>query len=141
MPTRRQRKLNELLLEEISLLVPGPMEDPRLTSVRVTRVESTQDLSTVKVYVTVLDDDASVDEALQALEHASGRLRTELGAVGLRRIPRLVFAHDKAFESGQRVLWLLDHMTDATATGEDAQDDADAASRSDDASAGHRTGG
>ncbi len=110
MPTRRQQRLNEMLLEEIALLVPGQMDDPRLTGVRITRVETAQDLSTVKVYFTVLDQDESPDEAVHALQHAAGRLSAELGAVGLRRLPRLVFAQDKAFESGERVLWLLDHL-------------------------------
>ena len=110
MPTRRQQRLNELLLEEISLLVPGQFDDPRLTGVRVTRVETTQDLSTAKVYFTVVDEDETVDEAVDALQHSSGRLRTELSAIGLRRLPRLVFAQDKAFESGERVLRLLDHL-------------------------------
>lgn len=110
MATRRQQRLNELLLEEISLLVPGQFDDPRLTSVRVTRVETAQDLSTAKVYVTRLDSDQPEDDPLPALQHAAGRLRDELAAMGLRRLPRLVFALDTAFESGERVLRLLDRL-------------------------------
>jgi ribosome-binding factor A len=118
-PTRRQQRINERLLEEIALLVPGQFDDPRLAGVRVTRVETTRDLSTAKVYFVLLDDEASFTEAAAALEHAAGRLCTELGAIGLRRLPRLVFAADRAFEQGERVLWLLDHMeADATACGD-----------------------
>lgn len=110
MPTRRQLRLNEMLLEEMSLLVPGQMDDPRLTSVRITRIETARDMSTAKVYFTRLEPEQPVEEIYAALQHAAGRLCVELTAVGLRRMPRLVFALDKDFERGERVLWLLDHM-------------------------------
>jgi ribosome-binding factor A len=107
MPTRRQQRLNEMLLEELALLVPGQLDDPRLVGLRVTRVETTQDMSAAKVYFTRLDAEASVNESIAALQHAAGRLTVELGALGLRRLPKLVFAE---FERGERVLWLLDHL-------------------------------
>jgi ribosome-binding factor A len=110
MPTRRQQRLNEMLLEELALLVPGQLDDPRLVGLRVTRVETTQDMSAAKVYFTRLDAEASVNESIAALQHAAGRLTVELGALGLRRMPKLVFAQDKEFERGERVLWLLDHL-------------------------------
>lgn len=110
MPTRRQLRLNEMLLEEVSLLVPGQMDDPRLTGVRITRVETAQDMSTAKIYFTRLDPESGVDEIVSALQHAAGRLCAELSDVGLRRMPRLVFALDKEFESGERALWLLDRL-------------------------------
>jgi ribosome-binding factor A len=70
-------------------------------------------MSTVKVYFTRLDEDRSPPEIVAALQHAAGSLVTELSAVGLRRMPKLVFALDKDYESGERVLWLLDHMDQA----------------------------
>jgi ribosome-binding factor A len=128
MPTRRQHRLNELLFEELSLLVPGRLDDPRLEGVRVTRVETTQDLSTAKIYVVpATDDEAAAAAMLPALEHAQGRIRVELGDLGLRRLPRLVFARDKQFEHGERVLALLAQMhgTEDDAATSEAGDDAD----------------
>lgn len=118
MPTRRQQRINELLLEELSLLVPDRLDDPRLESARVTRVETTQDLSTAKVYVVSVIGDEDVEEALAGLRHAEGMLRSEIAGSGLRRLPRLVFAEDKAFQSGERVLAILAEM--------DGEDDAEA---------------
>jgi ribosome-binding factor A len=107
MPTRRQERLNELLTEELSMLLQGRLDDPRLTGAVVTRVEATRDLSTAKVYVTNYGDDEETEAMLEALEHARGVLRTELGDLGLRRLPELVFTRDKQFESGERVLAIL----------------------------------
>jgi|GEM_PF-518626 ribosome-binding factor A len=113
MPTRRQRRINELVLEELTLLVPGRFDDPRLANAKVTRVESTQDLSNVKVYVVSSDPDDSMEDVLEGLRHAEGVLRHELGGLGLRRLPHLVFAQDKAYESGERVLEILARMEES----------------------------
>jgi ribosome-binding factor A len=111
MTTRRQRRLNELLFEELSLLIPGQLDDPRLVGATVTRIEATQDLTVAKVYVTGGgESDAAVAAMLTALDHAQGQLRDDLGGLGLRRLPRLVFARDKQYESGERVLAVLDEM-------------------------------
>jgi ribosome-binding factor A len=119
MPTRRQARLNELLQQELSVLIPGSTSDPRLDDVNITRVETTQDMGTAKVYFTLADAAEEAEEAaeaaartaIEALEHAQGYLRSELANLGLRRLPRLVFARDKAFESGQRVFDLLEAIS------------------------------
>lgn len=125
MPTRRQHRINDLLREELSLLLPGRVDDPRLIGVVVTRVESTQDLATAKVYVTNYGSDEESKDMLAALEHARGFLRGELALVGLRRLPELVFARDKQFESGERVLEILRHLPPAGEGGEPAEDAGD----------------
>ena len=113
MPTRRQRRINELLLQELSMTLPGRVDDPRLSPVVITRVESTQDLASAKVFFTT---SSAVDEGAEAdihagLEQARGFLHGELSALGLRRVPRLVFARDRDYESGARVLDLLGQIT------------------------------
>lgn len=119
MPTRRQQRLNELLREELVLLLPGRVDDPRLDDVVVTHVETTQDMTTAKVYVTRDGPGEVSDEMLEALRHAEGFLRTELGGLGLRRLPHLVFARDRAYESGERVLDILSHLDQADVTPKD----------------------
>jgi len=111
MPTRRQHRINELLFEALTLQVSGEAEDdPRLTDVLITRVETTQDLSNAKVYFTSDGDEAEVTEALVALKEHERDLRGELADLGLRRLPHLVFARDRAFESGERVLAILNRL-------------------------------
>lgn len=111
MPTRRQQRINTLLFEQLSLLVPAEAsDDPRLTNVTVTKVEATQDLATAKVYFVADGDDAETAEALDALKASEGVLRSELANLGLRRLPRLVFARDRDYESGERVLEILNQL-------------------------------
>ncbi len=109
MATRRQRRVNELLSEELSMLLQGRVDDPRLAGVTITHVETTQDLSTAKVYFTeVTDEDDPEDfDVLETLRKTEGLLRTELSGLGLRRVPKLVFARDVEYESGERVLRIL----------------------------------
>lgn len=108
MPTRRQQRVNALIFESLALIVPGRVSDPRLVDVQITRVETTQDMATAKVYFTCGDgDDAEVAAALAALRHGEGFLRAELADIGLRRLTHLVFARDRQHESGDRVLRLL----------------------------------
>jgi len=113
----RQRRLNELLGEELSLLVPGRLDDPDLTGVVITRAEVTQDLTTAKVYYVAPDEAAGA-----ALDRAQGYLRGQLANLGLRRVPRLVFARDRAFEEGQRVLDLLAELDLGAASGDEGAD-------------------
>jgi len=136
MATRRQQRLNELLQEELSMLVPGRVDDPRIADATITRVETTQDMGTAKVYFATSTDsnDDAIAEMLSGLQHASHFLRQELGGLGLRRIPRLVFSHDRAFEGGQRVLDILGKLGNETsipAAGEVEGDDAASSTDSD----------
>lgn len=114
MATLRQRRINERLFEELSLLIPGPADDDDLLAgVVVTRVETTQDLSTAKVYFRAPDATSEDLKAItEALQEAEFGLRAELADVGLRRLPHLVFAHDRAYVEGARVLDLLEHLHD-----------------------------
>lgn len=109
MPTRRQYRINELLLQEITLLIPGQVGDEDLSDITVTRVESTQDQTAAKVYFTLGQDAAAAEvaDALRRLRDVQGPLMDELSTLGMRRVPRLSFAHDRAHESGQRVLDIL----------------------------------
>jgi len=129
MATRRQHRINELLLEEISLLVPGQVADEDLSDITITRVESTQDLTSAKVYFT-LGQDAAPDEiidALRRLQEVQGPLMDELSTLGMRRVPRLSFAHDKAHESGLRVLDILTRLAHDRPAEDDTPADAAAA--------------
>ena len=110
MPTRKQLRLNDLLREELSLLIPGRLDDPRLVDAVVTRVETTQDMATAKVYITGMSADDDMQAILSALVHAESFLRAELADLGLRRLPHLVFARDRQHESAERVLELLEHL-------------------------------
>src|SRR2546423_15633285 len=97
MSGRRQERLAEQIREEISMIIAGEVEDPRVATVTVTDARLTPDLRNAKIYVTVLGSDEEIDEALAALKHAAGFIRTHLAAVlRIRRTPDLHFAYETA---------------------------------------------
>jgi ribosome-binding factor A len=114
MPTRRQRRVSELVRRELSLLLLHQVSDPRLSGVTITAVEVTQDLLLARVYFRVLGTTEEKSEALAGLEHAAGYLRTQLAArVELRFVPELVFAPDQSAEYAQRIDELLDQLKES----------------------------
>lgn len=113
MSTRRQRRVAELVHQELSVLLMLEARDPRLAGVTITGVEVTPDLLLARVYFTVLGDGEAEREALAGLVSATGYLRTELAArVQLRFVPQLVFAADTSAAYGRRIDELLDQLQD-----------------------------
>ena len=109
MPTRRQRKVAELLHEEISQLIQYSTRDPRLGFVTVTEVDVSPDLRLAHVYVTVLGDETDAQNTLEGLASAAGYFRYNMKkALSLRYIPELKFKLDTSLEYGIRIDSLLD---------------------------------
>ncbi len=106
---RRVERLNELLRIELSELVRSELRDPRLGDmVTITRVETSADMSTARVYVSVFADAERQQEALKALKSAAGYLRKLLfPLLQLRRIPHLLFIFDPSLQEGDRILQLI----------------------------------
>ena len=118
MTNYRQARLNGLLREELTLILNGDLEDPRLALVSVSDVEISADLRHVRVYVSVLDDDPDSERAaLKALDHANGFLRRKLAqTVNLRYTPELSFKLDRTEARAERVDRLLREIAASEAT-------------------------
>ena len=56
MQGKRLDRVNQLIREEISTLLQRELKDPRLGFVTVTEVETSKDLRTAKIFVSVLGD-------------------------------------------------------------------------------------
>ena len=104
----RSIRVADQIQREIALLVVHEVADPRVGNVTVSGVDLSPDLRHAKVLVTPVrgtDGDASVD----ALNRAAGFLRSRLGRrVHMRRVPRLVFEHDRTLEHALRIDALID---------------------------------
>ena len=108
MPGRRPERLAEQIREEVSLIIAGEVEDPRVGFATVTDVKLSADLRHAKVYVSVIGTENEVKGSLVALRHASGFIRHQLGAVlRMRHTPELHFAHDDAELRAARIEELL----------------------------------
>lgn len=105
----RPEKVAHLMRREVADILENRLRDPRLGStVTVTDVEVTQDLSFARVYVTVLGDEAARAQAMETLGRASGFVRRELGGrLDLREVPEIRFVYDDSLDRGHRVEDLL----------------------------------
>lgn len=121
--TRRQKRISELLKEEIGTLLLRKARDPRLDDVTVTHVEISPDLNHARVFISLIGSTQEKNDALEALDHASGYLRHKISErLELRRVPQLNFRFDESIERGQRVLDLLHQIEEESETNLDEEE-------------------
>lgn len=108
MQGKRLDRVNQLIKEEVSTLLQRELKDPRLGFVTVTEVETTKDLRTAKVFVSVLGDEAQWTRSLAALVSARGFIRNWLRQhLDLRVTPEIDFRPDRSFQHAARIQSLL----------------------------------
>ena len=106
--TARTDRIDELLRQEIGAILAKDVQDPRIGFVTVTDVETAPDLSTARVWVSVIGQPDERQQTIRALEHAMPFVRRELGGrIRIRRIPELLIRADDSAQRGTRVLQLL----------------------------------
>jgi ribosome-binding factor A len=96
--------------KEIADLISNTIKDPRLPElVSITAVRVTKDLRYAKVFVSVYGNDQQKKDALQALKHAAGFVRREIGQrIQLRYTPEILFVLDDSIEYGMHISNLID---------------------------------
>ncbi len=113
MKAQRMAKIDHEIQRILGTLISQELQDPRLAFVTVTRAEVSDDLRHCKVHVSVIGDRQAARQSLDALRHASGFLRGELGRkIALRHTPELVFIEDRSTE---RAIALTKTLRDALA--------------------------
>jgi len=108
--SHRVERIAEEIRNEVSLMLAGELKDPRLAgAVTITEVRLTPDLRTVRVYVSLSDEDeAERASTLAGLQAAKGYVRHELvERLQLRRAPEVLFILDQSEEIGDRIDQLL----------------------------------
>jgi ribosome-binding factor A len=68
--TARTDRIDELLRQEIGAILAKDVQDPRIGFVTVTDVETAPDLSTARVWVSVIGQPADRQQTMRALQHA-----------------------------------------------------------------------
>ncbi|MEA2640128.1 MAG: ribosome-binding factor [Chloroflexota bacterium] len=109
MTTRRVHRLNDLIRDEIAHLLAHETRDERLHGlISITDVETAPDLTTAKVWVSVLGDIDEANETLAHIRRAATFFRRELAArLNLRHTPELDFRLDRSIAEGARIEQLL----------------------------------
>lgn len=111
MASRRNDRVRAAMRQEISNMLQRDLKDPRLGFATVTDVRVSGDLQHVQVYVSILGDDVSRQQTMEALESARGYVRSEIGRrVQLRLTPEITFAYDDSIERGARLLRLISEV-------------------------------
>lgn len=110
--TRRIKRVNSLIRQELSELLQRQVKDPRLGNfIAVTEVSTSADLKYAQVFVSYIGSDEEKQETLKILSSASGFFRRELAQrLSLRYIPLLSFRWDDSMERGDRLLRLIDEV-------------------------------
>lgn len=109
----RTRRVGDFLKQELARLIQLEVRDPRVGMASVTDVEVSRDLSYAKVFVTVLgkNTEAEAKPAIDALNHASGFLRTQVSKImSARTTPRLRFVFDQSIGRGAQMSRLIDDV-------------------------------
>jgi ribosome-binding factor A len=111
MPTIRQKRVADRIRLELSDLLLRDVRDPRLSMITITDVTIDRELAFAEVYVNAMGEETK-SEVMQALDHAKGYFRSEIGArIRLRRTPELRFHWDPSLEYGERISKLLDSIS------------------------------
>lgn len=103
------RRVNEVMREVIGSAISSELEDPRIGFVTVTGVDTSPDLRTARVYVSVLDPGAEREATLAALRSSHGVLQAAIAReMRIKRTPTLSFHYDEGPERGVRMSKLLE---------------------------------
>jgi ribosome-binding factor A len=106
----RMRRVNESLREVLSEGV-GELNDPRIGLVTITGVETTPDLRSARVFVSVLGSERRRVQSLAGLQAAHGVLQARIGReLRLKRTPQLAFEYDPSVVRGVEMSRLIDEL-------------------------------
>lgn len=110
--SRRMERLNDLIRDELSDLILREVRDPRLGGlISITRVDTAPDLSTSRVYVSIMAEPEEQAQAMKALNAAVSFFHRELkGRLDIRRVPFLTFQQDNSIEEAAAMLQRLNEV-------------------------------
>jgi ribosome-binding factor A len=103
------RRVNGVMREVISTTIGGELQDPRIGFVTVTAVETSSDLRTAQVHVSVLGTDEEKDATMEALRAAHGVIQKAIATeLRMKRTPSLTFVYDDSIERADRLTRMMD---------------------------------
>jgi ribosome-binding factor A len=106
----RMRRVNESLREVLSESL-GELNDPRIGLVTITGVQTSADLRSARVFVSVLGSERRRSASLAGLQAAHGVLQARIGReLRLKRTPQLAFEYDPSVERGVQMSRLIDEL-------------------------------
>src|SRR5260221_13918907 len=105
----RARRMSARIKQIVASMLETQVKDPRLGMVTITDVRLTGDLHDATIFYTVFGDAEQRAASAQALESATGVLRSEVGRrTGVRFTPTLAFVLDELPEAAGQINDLLE---------------------------------
>ncbi len=112
--SRRVSRISSLIQQEVSQMLISEIKDDRVGAgmVSVTDVNVSGDLQHAKIYVSIYGTEEARAATMEGLQSATSFVRRELGRrVRLRRTPEVLFIEDRGLERGDRMLTLLNQLS------------------------------
>ncbi|MEG1931932.1 MAG: 30S ribosome-binding factor RbfA [Pygmaiobacter sp.] len=106
------RLAEDMKREIIDIL--GHMKDPRVQGfLTVMRVEVTADLDNARVFISVLGDEDAANQAIVALNHAAGHVRSEIAKrMHIRKSPAFRFVRDDGAAYAAHINKIIGELTE-----------------------------
>lgn len=124
--SRRVSRVASLIKREVSQMLLNGIKDDRvgMGMVSITDVDVSGDLQHAKIFVSIYGTDEAKSETMAGLKSATGYVRSELGhRIQLRRTPEVVFLEDRSLERGDRMITLLNRISQERYVKDDELDD------------------
>lgn len=107
--SNRPRRVAELIRRELAMLIPRELDDPHAHQITITGAEVSRDMSSARIYYSLLSGAAEAKQTTKSLNRAAGFLRHALmQRVSLRSVPALRFYFDESVERGARIDSLIE---------------------------------
>lgn len=117
-PSRRTRKVANLIRTELSRILSYEINDPRLKNVgmvTISGIDLASDHRNATVYVSFMGVDihsSQAKDALRALNRASGFIHYSLKkCVYLRSVPHFIFRYDPSFDEAAKLNKILQSIS------------------------------
>jgi len=95
--------------EVIGATIGAELQDPRIGFVTVTAVETSPDLRSAQVHVSVLGTDEEKDATMEGLRAAHGVIQKAISTqLRMKRTPSLTFVYDDSIERADRLTRMMD---------------------------------
>ncbi len=105
----KKEKMNNIIQRELSDILQNEVKNPSIGFCTITGVETTNDLSIAKVYVSFLNK--NVEKRMNALENSKGFIRTLLAKrLTIRKCPELQFVLDESLAYGNKIDSIINEL-------------------------------
>jgi len=107
----RIKRVNSLILREMTNILRNKVHDPRVSFVTVTGVATSADLRSAKIFIASTGDEQKDSVIISALDHARFFIQRKLSeAVFLKYLPELKFFIDTTDIKAERIEQIIETL-------------------------------